>query len=143
MHSQIMSWCANWRCAPKAATALQILDRHRFEQCRFAGAGFSDDIHMREAIFVPDAEEPLIFAIIDAREVCDAARGHTVHPSSRMKCTTLGGRWCRKCTSPSVQIDHEENIEKDFENANEESIFVISKTRFLRWTVFTERRTLY
>jgi hypothetical protein len=44
----------------------QVLKGHRLNECRFAGAGLADDVHMREAILIFYAKRPAIPPKIDS-----------------------------------------------------------------------------
>jgi hypothetical protein len=60
----------------EAITALEVLERHCFEQCRFACAGLADDVDMGKAIFVFDAEQPIIISKIHSANVYDLISVH-------------------------------------------------------------------
>jgi hypothetical protein len=50
----------------KAIPALQVLERHSFDQRRLASPGLPNDIDMQKAIFVFDAEDAIVVTEIDA-----------------------------------------------------------------------------
>lgn len=55
-----------WVNQGKPGTARHVLERHRFNQGRFSGAGLSKNEHMREAVFAPYPKDPRIIAKVDA-----------------------------------------------------------------------------
>jgi hypothetical protein len=55
---------------------------HRLKQCRFTGARLSDYVDVRKAIFVFDAEDPVIVPKIDASKLNSVKRVHIADISS-------------------------------------------------------------
>lgn len=41
-----------------------VRDDHIFEECRFAGSGFADDVHMTAAVLLFDAEYFVAVAVV-------------------------------------------------------------------------------
>jgi hypothetical protein len=44
----------------EAASALQVLEHHILQECRFSRAGLADDVNMQKAILVLNTEESLL-----------------------------------------------------------------------------------
>jgi hypothetical protein len=63
----------------EAITALQILERHRLDQRRLAGAGLANYVDMQKAVFAFDAEDAAIVAKIDAGKVKGMTCIHISH----------------------------------------------------------------
>jgi hypothetical protein len=57
-------------------SAFNVLQHHRFDEGRFFRTSFSDDLDVREAIFVLDAEQQILAAEIGACEMGDGAVVH-------------------------------------------------------------------
>ena len=57
----------------EAIAALQVLERHVFQERRFARAGLADDVDVRKAIFVLDAKHAIVAAKIDAGKAREAS----------------------------------------------------------------------
>jgi DNA invertase Pin-like site-specific DNA recombinase len=78
---------AMWVDQGDAVAAGDVLQRHRFNEGRFARAGFPDDVDAGEPVLVPDAEKIGAVAKIDAANVSD---GHRWLPSCRARRSALG-----------------------------------------------------
>jgi hypothetical protein len=67
----------------EANTVLQVLERHRFNQCRFARTGFADNVNMRKAIFTFDTEDAVVGPKIYLPHLSNAPSQHNAaHPLS-------------------------------------------------------------
>jgi hypothetical protein len=75
----------------EAITALEVLERHCFEQCRFASAGFSNDVDMRKAIFVFYAEDAAIIPKVDPCKLNHATCVHLDAWSPHLKMRSRQG----------------------------------------------------
>ena len=65
----------------KTVAALQVLERHVFQERRFSRAGLADDVEVQETVFVLNPEHPLVAVKINAGEPRDVIRSHTGAPS--------------------------------------------------------------
>src|SRR3989338_3557401 len=65
-----------WVNESKSVTALQISERHCFQQGRFSGPCFSNNVDVCEAVLVLDSEESIVVTKIDASKMCNVVRAH-------------------------------------------------------------------
>jgi hypothetical protein len=60
----------------EAIPTLQVLERHRFDQCRLSSTGLSNDVDMGKTILVFYAEDAAVIAKIDPGKVNSATCIH-------------------------------------------------------------------
>src|SRR5262249_47905907 len=82
----------------KAISTLQILERHRLQQCRFTSPGLPNYVDVRKAVFVFDAKNAIVVAKINSANLYDATALHwrVLSPQSKNQRET---EFCRKITS--------------------------------------------
>ena len=65
-----------WIDESETVPALQVLESHHFDQGRFAGTGLADDVYVRKAIIVLNAEQAIVIAKINPADVYDRTALH-------------------------------------------------------------------
>ena len=89
-------------------TAFQVLKSHRLKKGRFAGPGLPDDVDMRKAILVFDAEQAIIISKISPTYVCDATALHHWRVLSARPDTAGETDFCQSTTNlAALLVEHE------------------------------------